>query len=73
MNTRQLLTAMLTIFYLGVYKDHVALWKDGQSAPEIVYPYSVSIYPEADQQSLQHRIPIADRADFSRLLEDYLS
>ena len=65
--------ALFFAFLLGNYNGYIALWKDGESKPLRVYPYSVVSLPSADQKLLQTGIPIRSQEQLQMLLEDYLS
>jgi hypothetical protein len=59
--------------YLGHYDGYLALWKNGSSQPEKVFPYQISLYPKFDQELLQKGIPIESKTELSQYLEDYSS
>ena len=60
------------IGYLGVYENSLAIYHSGSAKPDIT-SRSVTIYPEADQNALKDGIYFSDQAEFSRLMEDFLS
>lgn len=64
---------LLLLVYLGIYGGKLSLLDDTHSKPLKVFPYDVSLYPHADQEALQHGIPITSDSEFVRLLEDYFS
>ncbi|MBE6934296.1 MAG: hypothetical protein E7462_04505 [Ruminococcaceae bacterium] len=64
---------LLLGFLLGVYEGKIALWKDNQVKPMKVFPYQVSMLPEADQRALQKGIKINKLSQLYKLIEDYLS
>ncbi len=64
---------LLLLFYIGIYGDKVALFRDSQSEPVKVFPYSVQQLPAEDQEALRHGIPIPSKQELTRLLEDYFS
>lgn len=65
-----LLLAGLT---LGCCRGYVALWRDGSGQPEAVYPYPAALLPPEDQAALAKGIPVKNREELARLLEDFLS
>lgn len=65
--------ALILGFLLGVSGGRIALWEDGQAEPVKVFPYSVTMLPEADQRALESGIRAEDRAQLFRLLQDFLS
>lgn len=66
----------LTLFFafiLGSHRGFVALWTDPTAEPDVVFPYSVTSLPPADQAELEKGIVIDSKEELHRLLEDYLS
>ena len=66
-------TVLLLIGYLGIHQGNIAFWNNNQNEPAIIYPYRAALFPDADQQALQNRIPLSSQEVLNRLLEDYLS
>lgn len=64
---------LLLLIYLGIYGGKLSLIDDTTDKPLKVFPYEAALYPHADQEALQHGIPIASDLEFVRLLEDYFS
>ena len=60
-------------YLLGVYRGQIALWKDPDSKPIRVFPYSVSMLPKEDQSALEKGIRADSIIELTRRLEDYLS
>lgn len=60
-------------YLLGVYRGQIALWKDPDPTPMRIFPYSVSMLPEEDQQTLKKGIHADSIIELTRKLEDYLS
>ena len=60
-------------YLLGVYRGHIALWKEPDPAPIRVFPYQVSNLPPKDQQRLEAGIHLDNKLQLIRLIEDYLS
>lgn len=59
--------------YLGMHNGNLALWRDGNTEPEKVFPIKVALYPKIDQAALEKGIPIEDTEGLKKLLEDFLS
>ncbi len=76
MENRQKNLVFIVLFtligYLGVYENSLAIYHSGKAKPTIT-SRSVAIYPEADQKALKDGILFSDQAEFSRLMEDFLS
>ena len=73
MKKKKLINLFLVLgFLLGISDGHIALWHDGQSAPQ-VFPYRAEYLPIADQRALEQGISISSEEELSKLLEDYLS
>ena len=66
------LTLILS-FLLGIHEGKLALWRDGDSQPEIIFPCCTDLLPEADRKALSEGIPISSRQELAHLLEDYIS
>ena len=60
-------------YLLGVYRGQIALWKDPDPTPMRIFPYSISMLPEEDQQTLKKGIHADSIIELTRKLEDYLS
>ena len=60
-------------FTLGVFRGHLALWKDGAQEPLKIYSVWASAFPEADQKLLSDGIHVQNELELTSLLEDYLS
>ena len=74
MRSHRILTLTLIMsLYLGLNDGYLALWKEGSSEPEIIYPYHISLYPQIDQQRLKKGIPIRSTEELSKHMEDFLS
>ena len=58
---------------LGCQGEYVALFGGDSPKPLRVFPYRVAAFPPADQQALRAGIPVADREQLDRLLQDYFS
>lgn len=65
--------ALTTAFLLGNHNGFIALWTQSDSLPDIVFPYSVTSLPRADQESINRGIHIRSEAELHAVLEDYLS
>ena len=60
-------------YLLGVYRGQIALWKEPDPTPIRVFPYSVSMLPEEDQNVLKQGLRADSIIELTRHLEDYLS
>ena len=60
-------------YLLGVYRGHIALWKEPDPAPIRVFPYSVSMLPQEYRATLEKGIQADTITQLTRQLEDYLS
>jgi len=58
---------------LGMHHGYIALWRDGETVPEQVFPYRAAMLPEADSRRLEAGIRIENEGMLHSLLEDYLS
>ena len=67
------LTALLLAGYIGLYGGKIAIFQDGKTEPEQVFPYSVESLPPQAQKALEKGIPFEDLKKLSGLLETYLS
>ena len=70
---RILIFTLIMSLYLGLSDGYLALWKEGSSKPEIIYPYHISLYPQIDQRRLKKGIPIRSTEELSKHMEDFLS
>ena len=68
-----LCTMWMASFLLGVHDGKIALWRDEETEPMKVFPYSVSLLPDAEQERLRKGIPIESMDDLNKLVEAYLS
>ncbi len=64
---------LLFLLYLGTCGEHLALWRDTREKPLKIFPYAITMYPDADQKALRRGIPITSLPEAYRLLEDYFS
>ena len=70
---RSILFLAALYLLLGSWKGYVALFENGSEEPRQIFPCPVDTLPEADQKSLQEKIPIRNSRDLQKALEDYLS
>ena len=70
---RPLLSMLLLYLILSSWRGYVALYEHGKEEPRQIFPCLVSALPSADQESLEHGIPIRNSRDLQQVLEDYLS
>lgn len=68
-----ILTLLLFGFLLGIHEGKIALWKDGQSTPSHILPYSARMLPKEFRQQLENGIHIESEEDLERLLESLYS
>ena len=75
MKIKRLLVTNLLLFgfILGVHEGKVALWKDNRKDPIKVFPYQVSVLPEADQKRLEAGIHADSISELYKMVQDYLS
>lgn len=71
--TQLLCSALIAVYLLGVHDGKIALWCDEDPEPAKVFPYPVSILPDAEQEKLKKGIRIESMDDLNRLMEAYLS
>ena len=69
----QLCLTVLLCGYLGVHNGYLALWQNGGSAPDRIFPRQICIYPLKDQLALKKGIPFSTQESLTQLLEDFLS
>lgn len=69
----QRVTAFLLAGYIGLYSGKIALFRDGQTEPEQVFPYAVESLPPSVQKALEKGIPFENLEKLTELLETYLS
>ena len=60
-------------FLLGIYEGKIALWKDNDPKPYKVFPYSASLLPKKDRNTLKQGIYLETEEQLRKLVEDYLS
>ena len=70
---RYFIYIMLACFLAGIHRGHVAIWQGEDPQPKWILPYSAAMLPEADRAALEHGIPILNREELTRFLEDYCS
>ena len=68
-----LLFLMLLSVYLGIHNGNLAIIDAQTEAPVEVFPYSVKLYTKCDQSALTEGIPIDNKYDYQKALEDFLS
>lgn len=57
---------------LGIKNGHLALWKQEDPQPFIIFPVAASSLPPADRILLQRGIVVENPQSLQSLLEDYL-
>ena len=68
-----LCTLLLFGFLLGVHEGKVALFRDGSTKPMKVFPYDISMLPEADQKRLKDGVYADSLNELRKIVQDYLS
>ena len=68
-----ILLLIMTTGYLGTFGGKLCIYKEPGVAPVQLLPYSVTVFTQNDQALLKKGIPYHNEAEFSRLMEDYLS
>ena len=68
-----LCTMLMFGFLLGAYEGKVALFREGSAKPMKVFPYDVSLLPEADQKRLEDGVYADSLNELRKIVEDYLS
>lgn len=58
-------------YYLRDWGGYLALFEAGRSQPLEIYPVYTHLLPSSDAESLRKGIPLANREDADRLLEDF--
>lgn len=70
---RGLILGLTLWAYLGIYEGYLALWKEPSGKPDRVFPYSASLFPEADRKALEKGIYFSSEQELAKLIQDYLS
>ena len=74
MKRQNLLCSILLFgFLLGIYEGKIALWKDNQTKPMRIFPYSASMLPKEDQKRLEQGVEIDSLQQLRQLVKEYLS
>lgn len=55
------------------YDGKVAVFKNQDSAPHIIYDAYISVLPDSDQERLKKGITVDNTADLQKIIEDYTS
>lgn len=58
-------------YILGEYGGRLAVYRAGEQEPATVLDVYLGLLPPADAQALRQGIPVEDRAELERRLEDY--
>ena len=74
MKRRSIVMLLLVIWgYLGTFHNKLCIYQAPDTDPVRIFPYSVNIFPQNDQDMLKEGIPYRNEAEFHKLLEDFLS
>ena len=74
MKRRSIVMLILAIWgYLGSFQNKLCIYHNLDADPVRIFPYSVSIFPQNDQDMLAEGIPYRNEVEFNKLLEDFLS
>ena len=74
MKQRSIAVLLLLITgYLGSFQNKICIYNRLDPDPVKILPYSVSIFPQNDQDMLSEGIPYRNEAEFHKLMEDFLS
>lgn len=65
-------SVLLLSFIAGNYNGNLAIWREGAVHPIAVFPYSIKLFPTADQALLKDGFKISSD-EFAGFAEDYLS
>ena len=57
---------------IGVWEDHIAVYRPQSDTPERVYEARVSALPTEEQQKLREGITVYDGKALAQTLEDYI-
>lgn len=73
MTKRLLIYSVLFLsFIAGNYNGNLAIWREGTARPIAVFPYSIKLFPTADQELLKDGFKISSD-NLAGFTEDYLS
>lgn len=65
---------LLTVWgYFGIFNNKLCIYYEPGAEPVRIFPYSVSIFPQNDQDMLTEGIPYCNEMEYHKLLEDFLS
>ena len=60
-------------YILGEYGGRLAVYRAGEQEPATVLDVYLGLLPPADAQALRQGIPMEDRAELERRLEEFIS
>jgi hypothetical protein len=63
----------MVLGHFGSYSDKICVYSKNKTAPAWLFPYSITIFPQNDQDMLSIGIPYHNKEEFNRLMEDFLS
>lgn len=64
--------ALILSFILGVHEGNIALWKEGSTAPDRVFPYQARMLPPEARTALEQGIRFDNLEQLKALAENYL-
>ena len=73
MKKKYIYSILMFSFLLSVYEGRVAIWKDDQKSPMMVFPYSVNSLPAAERLMLEEGIRFHSMDELRQMVADYLS
>ncbi len=73
MKKRIFYSILMLGFLLSVYEGRIAIWKDDQKSPMMVFPYSVNSLPSTERLMLEEGIRFNSMDELRQMIADYLS
>mgnify|MGYP003293583061 CR=1 FL=1 len=73
MKKRIFYSILMLGFLLSVYEGRIAIWKDDQKSPMMVFPYSVKSLPATERLMLEEGIRFNSMDELRQMIADYLS
>lgn len=70
---KQLAAILLAGYLLGIRSGHVALWKQNDTQPLRIFPWSANMLPQKIRAALEQGIHVEADSDIGRLIEDMIS
>lgn len=60
-------------YVVGVYKEKIAIFTQGDSVPIEIFDVYVTTLPPKDQKTLRKGVYVQGKAELKRMIEDYTS